>query len=327
MANIDIRDASGVTKTLATTQSGGVDTPHHRDPEAIAALALLHTDLATTLGGFLDGLEALIGATNAGNTAIYNRLTGDPATQTTLAALLAKVIAAPSTEAKQDAGNTLLTAIAGYVDGLEAGNASILAKLSADPATQTTLAAVLAKLIAAPATEAKQDVANTLLAAATPAGENFIGAVGGRTSYIDVTLSLDTAAYASGDLMADTQVVTNAMRVNDGTGVLMSVTVIDEDDQGAAFDLILLSANNTLGAENSPPSISDANARDILGFVSVLGADFVDLGGVKIATKTGVALTVKPSAGTRNLYVATVTRGAPTYSAAGVRLRLGFALD
>jgi hypothetical protein len=33
----------------------------------------------------------------------------------------------------------------------------ILAKLSADPATQTTLAAILAKIIAAPATEAKQD--------------------------------------------------------------------------------------------------------------------------------------------------------------------------
>lgn len=64
----------------------------------------------------------------------------DYATQTTLAALLAKVIAAPATEAKQDTGNTSLATIAGV-----------------DFATQTTLAAILAKLIAAPATEAKQD--------------------------------------------------------------------------------------------------------------------------------------------------------------------------
>jgi hypothetical protein len=35
--------------------------------------------------------------------------------------------------------------------------AAVLAKLSADPATQTTLAAILAKIIAAPASEAKQD--------------------------------------------------------------------------------------------------------------------------------------------------------------------------
>jgi len=35
--------------------------------------------------------------------------------------------------------------------------AAVLAKLTSDPATQTTLAAILAKIIAAPATEAKQD--------------------------------------------------------------------------------------------------------------------------------------------------------------------------
>lgn len=43
--------------------------------------------------------------------------------------------------------------------------ASILAKLTADPATQTTLAAILAKIIAAPATEARQTTANTALGA------------------------------------------------------------------------------------------------------------------------------------------------------------------
>lgn len=58
------------------------------------------------------------------------------ATQTTSEAILAKLIAAPATEAKQDTGNTSLAAIA------------------AGMATQTTLAAILAKLIAAPATEA-----------------------------------------------------------------------------------------------------------------------------------------------------------------------------
>jgi hypothetical protein len=57
----------------------------------------------------------------------------DFATQTTLAAILAKLIAAPATEAKQD---TLI----GHVDGVE-----------------SALASIQAKLIAAPATEAKQD--------------------------------------------------------------------------------------------------------------------------------------------------------------------------
>lgn len=42
--------------------------------------------------------------------------------------------------------------------------AAVLAKLTSDPATQTTLAAILAKIISAPATEAKQDTGNTSLA-------------------------------------------------------------------------------------------------------------------------------------------------------------------
>jgi hypothetical protein len=65
-------------------------------------------------------------------TAISTTNDKDFATQTTLAAVLTKIIAAPATEAKQD---TAITALA-----------DILAKLSADPATQTTLANVLAAL-------------------------------------------------------------------------------------------------------------------------------------------------------------------------------------
>lgn len=229
------------------------------------------------------------------------------ATQTTLAAVLAKIIAAPATEAKQDAIVAGLVSIDGRVDGLEALATALNALVTAQNGTL--------------------DGVETSLAGATPAGENRIGSVGGNTSYIDVTLSLDTSAYGADDLMADTQVVTNAMRVIDATGVLQSVQVLDEDDQGAAFDIVLLSANNTLGTENSAPSVSDANGRDILGYVRILASDYIDLGGCRIATKTGVGLAVKPAAGTRNLYLGAITRGTPTYTASGVKLRLGFLQD
>lgn len=50
-------------------------------------------------------------------------------------------------------------------NNLPVTDAAVLAKLSADPATQTTLAALLAKVIAAPSTEAKQDIMVSGLAA------------------------------------------------------------------------------------------------------------------------------------------------------------------
>ncbi len=70
----------------------------------------------TTLIGHVDGIEGALTTLNG----------KDFATQTTLAAILAKIIAAPATEAKQDTLNALITTqnsyldqVEGYVDGLE----------------------------------------------------------------------------------------------------------------------------------------------------------------------------------------------------------------
>jgi hypothetical protein len=139
---------------------------------------------------------------------------------------------------------------------------------------------------------------------------------------ITVTLSLDTSAYASGDLLADTQEVTNYLSVAGTTSYLQSMTVVDEDDQKVAFDVYFLSSNVTMGSENSAPSISDANSRSILGFVSVIATDYKDLGGTAIASIKNIGLTLTGQTG---LWVAVVNgSGTPTYSAAGVKLRLGF---
>lgn len=157
-------------------------------------------------------------------------------------------------------------------------------------------------------------------------GKTWVNA--GGITIVEVTLSLDTSAYASGDLLADTQAAASAVRLNAGYGVLHSVTVVDEDDNGAAFDIYFLSANNTFGSENSAPSISDASARDILGVLSVATTDYKDLGGVKIAFFSGINMIVKGASGSTSIYVAVVNgSGTPTYTASGVRLRLGIIQD
>lgn len=161
--------------------------------------------------------------------------------------------------------------------------------------------------------------------AALPAGTNHLGQIQTAIQYIDVTLSLDTAAYASGDLIADAQIVAACTRANDVPAILQSIQVIDEDDAGAAFTIYLANASASWGSENSAPSISDANARAILGFVDVATADYKDLGGVKVASKNNLGIVVQPASGTDDIYVAVVnSTGTPTYTASGVRLRLGF---
>lgn len=143
-------------------------------------------------------------------------------------------------------------------------------------------------------------------------------------TYTDVTMSPDTSIFASGDVIADTQVVTSAFNIADGKGVLQSIVVVDEDDQKAAFDIYFFSANSPLGTENSAPNISDANARNFVGVVAIATGDYKDLGGVSVAVIKGINLPVKAASATKDLYVGIVNgAGTPTYTAAGLKLRIG----
>lgn len=144
---------------------------------------------------------------------------------------------------------------------------------------------------------------------------------------VTVTLSVDTSAYAAGDVLADTQAVSNAMRIINGHGLLSSVIVIDHDDQKQPLDLVFLSANVPLGTENAAPSITDANALHVLGIVRVLATDYIDLGGVSVATVAGLTLGLKAASGTADLHVAALTQGAPTHTASGLVLRLNIITD
>lgn len=157
LAKITADPSTGAKQDAVAALVGEVDA----NPTAntvLDRLKAINTSLSTTLSGYVDGIEALLTtirdnadgleaafvtlnandfATEAKQDDAISELVSlvakDYATQTTLAAVEAKLIAAPATEAKQD---------------------TLIAK---DFATQATLADLLAKVIAAPATEAKQD--------------------------------------------------------------------------------------------------------------------------------------------------------------------------
>lgn len=147
----------------------------------------------------------------------------------------------------------------------------------------------------------------------------------GAAKLADVTLSTDTSAYASGDVIADRQVISNATRAKNAPALLQSLMLIDQADQGAALEVLFFSDDVALGTENSAPSISDANALTFLGRVSIATTDYQDLGDVKVAHKTGLSLLMAPKTDTRDIYVAVLNGSdTPTYAADSLKLRLGF---
>lgn len=136
-----------------------------------------------------------------------------------------------------------------------------------------------------------------------------------------VQLTIDTNAYADGDLLADTQAVGAVGRRGTQT-YLEEIQVIDKADQGQPLDIILLKNAVTLGTENNAPNASDANIQaTFIGQVIVGSTDYKDLGGAKTAhlRDLGIELDLAPG---ETLSIAVISRGTGTYAADSLFLKL-----
>ena len=133
---------------------------------------------------------------------------------------------------------------------------------------------------------------------------------------VSITPTLDTNVYANGDVLFSASVSLGEFGA--AFAELLSVTVIDKDDQGGALDLWFINGNISLGTANSAPNISDANAVALIGRVPIAAADYYDLGDAKAACIKNVGLLLP-----QYCYVSAISRDAKTYSASGLRFNFG----
>ncbi len=140
-------------------------------------------------------------------------------------------------------------------------------------------------------------------------------AVAEPADVVEITMTLDTSAYTAADLLADVQAFTG-VRAAGGRSVLQSITIIDEDAQGVALSVIFSKTSTSFGTENSAPNISDANASaGILGFVPIATTDYIDVRNIGLVLESGADT---------NVYVGILNgAGTPTFTAAGLKLKLG----
>lgn len=152
----------------------------------------------------------------------------------------------------------------------------------------------------------------------------IVTALSGDRDVFDVTLALDTSIYASGDVLSGQIEVSGVFREGGHTRKLVSLHVLDEDDQGQPFDIVLLNSSDDFGTANAVLNVPDFVADNITGIVEIASGDYVDLVNSQTATKTGLDLMVKAASGTTSLWVAAISRGTGTYTASGIKLKLGF---
>lgn len=141
--------------------------------------------------------------------------------------------------------------------------------------------------------------------------------------------TLDTAIYASGDVLFTDMPVAGAAREAGGITTLISISIHDKHIQNAAFDLFFFSAEPATGTytPNAAFTLHDTDGTLFIGHVSILATDYADAAASSVATKRNIGLQME-AATDANLYVIGVCRSTPDYNAAGdLIIKLNFLQD
>jgi hypothetical protein len=153
------------------------------------------------------------------------------------------------------------------------------------------------------------------------AGDHEQLVVAGRhLARVQVTPVIDTAAYATGDVLGGLQTIANAARFAAGGGLIRSITVLDKTQaQRAAIDILFFDRSVTVAANNAPVAMSDADMANFLGLVAVAAGDYntawpgtpLNSVATKVITE-GLPFVCQAT----SLFAVAVVRGTPTYTSA-----------
>jgi hypothetical protein len=140
---------------------------------------------------------------------------------------------------------------------------------------------------------------------------------------IEVTLIVETGAYADGDLLCQAVEIPN-LTVENQPAYINSLTVIDYDDQGAAHDFVFFDRNpGNLGVLNAAAALTDTQVGYVQAVVPVAAADYADLGNQQVAQPDFNPRKVRPYNGGTSMWVAAIANGAATYATGRLPIKVG----
>lgn len=142
--------------------------------------------------------------------------------------------------------------------------------------------------------------------------------------YVDATPTIDTSTYATGDLIGSSAielVLDGHGKVEKG-GIIQSVIITDLAKQNANLDVVFFSTSPsaTTFTDNAAFDIDDADLVRVIGVAAVF--DWKSFNDNSIGQELQLALPFI-MAGGNTLYAAIVSRGAPTYGATDLTIRVG----
>lgn len=153
---------------------------------------------------------------------------------------------------------------------------------------------------------------------------------GGALNAVFETGSTATT-YSTGKVIGTPTEIVKAMQDAAMTGILESLTVLDQEGQAVALDIWFFKTLPTSqGADTANFALNATDLLNVLGRISVATGDYTKnvAGNVAEATKTALGLSLVSGKGNQSIWMVVVCRGAPTWGTAkSLKVRLGILKD
>lgn len=146
---------------------------------------------------------------------------------------------------------------------------------------------------------------------------------------VTVNPVVDTGIYVALEIIGGILTITDAMSATGGSGILQSIVLTDDDNEKAAFDILLFNASPSGGTYADQGAFVHAagDLPKLIGRIQVLASDWLTVvaGSLAVATIRNIALPVSAATGSTNLYALVILTGTPTYTATSdLTIKFGF---
>jgi hypothetical protein len=152
--------------------------------------------------------------------------------------------------------------------------------------------------------------------------------VGNNRAILSAVPVLVGAAYSAGDAVGGKLTFSEAVAKGQFSGVIDSLVLIDLAKQAIETDLYLFDRDFTATNDNAAFDPTDADLANCIGVITLVAGDYKACSDNHVACKSNVNLPFALAADGSTLYGQLVTRGTPTYVAAGdLTVKLGVQQD
>ena len=151
-----------------------------------------------------------------------------------------------------------------------------------------------------------------------------------KTKVFTITPTTATSEAGTNEVVFQADELSNFMSEKGGTAIIQSITILDDDDNGQALDIVFMDTADVLDATVAGSTVVDAADGDIpdaiLGFVNV--SNYFDGVLWQVGQKDNIGLAIQSASATRSIFISAVNRGAAAiWTVAGLRLKIGYIQD